>query len=67
MATLEEEIAALEGAIRRGVRKVEYNGESVEYRSLAEMRSILSEMKRENAPSAASHGGRAYPTFDRRA
>ncbi|MEO1686513.1 MAG: hypothetical protein AAFU61_01265 [Pseudomonadota bacterium] len=67
MATLDDEIAALESAIRRGVRTVEYNGERVEYRSLADMRSILAEMKGSQGATQPTHGGRFYPAFDRRA
>lgn len=62
MATATQaEIDALESAIRRGVRSVEYNGESVTYRSLSEMEAILQKMKRQVAGSTST--GQSYPTF----
>lgn len=66
MATLADEITALESAIRRGVRSVTYDGQTVTYRSLAEMRSILSEMRREaGVTSRPADGGRFYPTYSK--
>jgi len=60
-AATQAEVDALESAIRRGVRSVEYNGESVTYRSLAEMRAILQDMKRQVYGSTST--GQTYPTF----
>lgn len=47
MAYTQEQVAALETAIATGALTVRNaNGEFVTYRSLAEMRSVLGEMKR---------------------
>ena len=64
MATATQaDLDALESAIRRGIRSVEYNGESVTYRSLDEMRAILKEMKRQISSSSST--GASYPTFSK--
>jgi len=66
MATLSEEIATLKSAIRRGVKQVSYDGQTVTYRSLAEMRSTLAEMEREaGLTSKPADGGRFYPTYSK--
>lgn len=65
------EIDALETALRRGVRKVSYDNQEVEYRSEVEMRRILSGMKAEVAAAAGTSrdggngSGIAYPTFEK--
>jgi len=53
---LADDIAALTAAIRQGIQTVEYDGRRVTYRSLDEMRSILSDMERDQ--SAAQGGSR---------
>jgi uncharacterized protein YdbL (DUF1318 family) len=45
----QEQITALRAAIATGATVVEYGDKRVEYRSLAEMRSILAEMEAELA------------------
>ena len=66
MATLSDEIAALKSAIRRGVKSVTYDGQTVTYRSLSEMRSILAEMERDaGVTSKPADGGRVYPTYSK--
>jgi hypothetical protein len=48
MARTQDDIDALQAAIDTGARAVTYSdGSQVEYRTLAEMRSILKEMKTE--------------------
>jgi len=51
MAYTQAQITALEEAIAAGVLRVSYDGKSVEYRSLKEMRAILAEMKAESDPA----------------
>ena len=52
MSALADDIAALKAAIRTGARKVVYgygrDKREVEYRSLQEMQSVLSEMEDES-------------------
>lgn len=52
MAVTQAQIDQLEAAIYSGERSVSYDGRTVEYRSLAEMRSLLAEMKGELAAPA---------------
>ena len=50
MATSQEittRLAAIEDAIASGATRVTYDGKSVDYRSLAEMRSIRDALKRQ--------------------
>lgn len=47
MAYTEEQLTALKTALATGATRVKMNGEEVEYRSLAEMRSIIATMERE--------------------
>jgi len=42
-----EDLAALEDAIKQGVRRVKYSDREVEYRSLPEMLQLRDMMKRE--------------------
>lgn len=56
-----DDIAALEAAIRTGARSVQYDGQSVTYRSLDDMRSTLASMKREAGTLTGS--GVVYPEF----
>ncbi|MCX5496444.1 hypothetical protein OSH11_17185 [Kaistia dalseonensis] len=44
---LQSRLQAIETAIASGTRRVSYDGKSVEYASLAEMRSIRDELRRE--------------------
>lgn len=55
-----DEIAALEAALRRGVKSVSYDGQSVTYQSRAEMVATLRSMKREAGQITAA-GAVAYP------
>lgn len=63
MSYTQEQIDALRVAIARGVRKVQINGEIVEYHTLAEMRTLLAEMERTLAPAAVTR--RHYPVYTR--
>lgn len=54
MATLAEQIAALEAAVAKGVRSVAYDGHRVEYQSAADMRATLAALKRQAGTSTAS-------------
>lgn len=47
MAFTQEQLDALDDAISRGVRKVEYDGESVTYESMSEMLRLKSIMERQ--------------------
>lgn len=60
MSTIAEQLAALKEAKARGVRKVQMNGESVEYASLKEMNSIIADLEAQlgTAPSRQT-----YPRF----
>lgn len=51
-----ENLEALESAMAQGVRKVEYNDRTVEYRSLNEMKQLRELMKR--ALGLNKRGGR---------
>jgi hypothetical protein len=46
MAYTESQRAALQEAIASGVLRVSYDGKTVEYRSLAELREALAEVER---------------------
>lgn len=63
MSTPQERIEALEAAIARGALQVRVGDEQVTYRSLAEMRSILSELK---AAAGTAPVRQHYPRFVRR-
>jgi roadblock/LC7 domain-containing protein len=63
MAYTTEQLAALEAAIARGVRTVSYNGESVTYESLAEMRKLRAEMRAEMGQTV--HDKSLFPTIRR--
>jgi len=54
MASLSQQITDLKDAINSGALKVQYDGKSVEYRSLSEMRSQLSRMEAELATTTVS-------------
>lgn len=62
MATLAEQIAALEAAIAKGVKSVTYDGHSIVYQSAADMRATLSSLKRQAGVASARV---AYPEFSR--
>jgi hypothetical protein len=65
----QEQADSLRAAIARGVRKVQMNGEMVEYQSLAEMEALLARMQRSLSPAesqAASQASRRhYPNVTR--
>ena len=46
MATVEEQIAALESAIARGVQRTRFGDEEVQYHSLEDMERVLARLKR---------------------
>lgn len=52
LAELQEQRAELAVAINSGALRVSYNGRSTEYRSLAEMRSILARLDEQIAALA---------------
>lgn len=60
---LTDEIAALQSAIRRGVKSVQYDGHSVTYQSLDDMQRVLRQMQRE--AGATSAAAPAYPAFSK--
>ena len=62
MATLAEQIAALEAAIAKGVKSVSYDGHSVVYQNAADMRATLASLKRQAGVARANV---AYPEFAR--
>lgn len=41
------DLAALDAALKKGVRRVQYQGESVEYHSMAEMLRLRDQMRAE--------------------
>lgn len=65
MAYTEADAAALRSAIARGARRLKMNGEEVEYRDLAEMRSILSEIEASLAGQPTSEVSITYPSMGR--
>lgn len=65
MAYTENDIAALESAIARGLTSARRGDEEVRYRSLAEMQAILAQMKAEVRGAAAIPGRLVYPTVTR--
>lgn len=46
LATWKRQEAALEGAMRNGVSEVSYDGQTVKYRDLSEIRRALGELRR---------------------
>ncbi|MCP3916153.1 MAG: hypothetical protein GY711_11405 [bacterium] len=52
MAFTQEQLDALEAAIAEGAQEVRYQDKSVRYNSLAEMRRLRAEMKRELGQAA---------------
>lgn len=60
---LSDEITALQSAIRRGVKSVQYDGHSVTYQSLDDMQRVLRQMQRE--AGATIHAGPSYPAFSK--
>lgn len=63
MSTVAEQLAALKAAKARGVRRVQMNGESVEYASLKEMNSIIADLE---AQLGAAPSRQVYPRFTER-
>jgi hypothetical protein len=53
MAWTQTDYDALKAAIAKGVQSVEYNGRTVTYHSLKDMRELLAEMERDLAGTAA--------------
>lgn len=49
MAYTQTQLTALEAAITKGVRVVQYEGRRIEYQSLKEMQALRDEMRRELA------------------
>ena len=64
MATVQERIDTLDEAIASGATSVSYDGRTVNYRSLAEMRSIRADLLRELQGSAAP-SRTTFATFSR--
>jgi hypothetical protein len=60
MAYSEDQILALKNAIAQGALRVKYGDKEVEYRSLAEMKEILTMMENQNKPVA---NRRKYASF----
>ncbi|WP_128291996.1 phage head-tail joining protein [Afifella aestuarii] len=54
MTTIEEKIAALKEALASGASRVRYADREVQYRSLAEVRSILKDLEAERDGKAAA-------------
>ncbi|HMO09370.1 MAG TPA: hypothetical protein PKD10_17250 [Paracoccaceae bacterium] len=63
MAYTQAQIDALREAIASGTTEVSYDGKTVKYRSLAEMRSLLAEMEVE--ASGVRPVRQHYPRFSR--
>lgn len=65
--TVTEQIDALRDAMAQGVRVVSYDGRSVEYRSIREMRMALVELNRELADLNGDPipSGRRFACFGR--
>lgn len=63
MAFTQAQLEALEQSIARGVRRVQYADEAVEYRSLDEMIRLRNTMRRQLGGSLAS--GRTYAQFSK--
>lgn len=51
---LQAQLTAIEAAIATGAMRVSYDGKSVEYRSLSEMRSVRDGLKRQLGLAVAS-------------
>lgn len=62
MAWTKAELDELEANFRRGVQKVKFRDREVEYRSLAEMRDIIDQGRRELAGASKRH---LYPVTQR--
>jgi len=65
MAFTQADIDGLKGAIAKGVRSVQRNGEMVTYNSLAEMKEALRMMESEVAGPKAKAVKVFYPTTSR--
>ena len=68
MAYTLAQYSELQSAIARGVKSVSYNGKTVQYMSLDEMRSILNDMAAElglNAATPTRMPRRTYTVFDK--
>lgn len=68
MAYTLAQYSELQSAIARGVKSVSYNGRTVQYMSLDEMRSILNDMAAElglNAAVPTRMPRRTYTVFDK--
>lgn len=57
------DLAALEGAIGKGVLEVQYTDKRIKYRSLNEMWQIRNEMKK--SLGLTKKGGRVFAKFDK--
>lgn len=60
MAWTQTDIDALEAAMAKGVLEVEYQNQRVRYRSLAEMRQILADMRASIATSSPRYADTIY-------
>ncbi len=56
MAYTEEQLTALETALARGESRVSFGGNTVEYRSVADLAAAIREVKRGLAEQAAATG-----------
>ncbi|MBO6759284.1 MAG: hypothetical protein JJ902_23375 [Roseibium sp.] len=63
MAYTQDQLDRLEAAIARGVRTVSYNGESVTYESLKDMRALRNEMRAELGATVSMRA--LFPTVRR--
>ena len=60
----QEQYTTLADAVSRGLLEVTYDGKKVVYQSLAEMRSLLAEMRAQMNPTTSPYGT-VYVTFSR--
>lgn len=61
MSYTQAQLDALKEAAAKGVRSVSYDGNTVQYASLAEIRTQIQFIERALAPRRRTH----YPAFDR--
>lgn len=64
MIWTQEHLNTLAAAVSQGIQTVKYDGREVTYQSLAEMRSLLAEMRAQVSPSTSGFGT-VFTTFAR--
>lgn len=65
MSYTQTQLDALRAAAAKGVKSVSYDGQTVVYASLSEMRAMIAAMEKSLATTTAGRRNRVYAGFER--